>query len=646
MRHYSLIPILSFWLAVCCSPAFGQAVATKPGTDTAAITHMFNAINVKLSPDSTITELNKILSICESARYADGAFRALITISKKFAEKEDFAMERSYCTKALPWAEQSTVKDAVAWCYNGMGDSYFGEGDYTQASVNFYKALDELKKKNLPPTHTTANVYNNLGNVNIRLGLPDKAIAYFRMGEDVSRRCHQDYQLANSLNNIGEYYNGIHQPDSAIKCFNEVMEIGKKLGRTDLVVVANDDIGESLIEAGKYKEAIPILQLAISLGQNHFPYLVVNASCSLGQALWHIGNYKEAEAILTDALKEAKAHNFKNIYDAFYDNLIAVYRATGQYQKALNYKDSLMVIRDSLTSSESINAINQMEVKYKTAEKDKQLAQSQLLIAQQKNKIINKNIWIAAIAGSVLLLFVMVAALYRNVQNKQRLQTEQIKSLQQENTISILKGIVQGEENERGRIARELHDGIGGTLSAIMMRLMAVRHEKEEITTVPSYEEAMHLLTEMGDEIRITAHNLMPEVLLKQSLPEAIRTYCNYIRQRNALDIDFQSYGEFETLTKTTKLNIYRIIQELLKNITQHANATHVLVQLVMNEQLLTITVEDNGKGFDTEGVKKGIGLHDIQTRVTSMHGHVTTESGINKGTSVYIELDLQNDYS
>ena len=112
------------------------------------------------------------------------------------------------------------------------------------------------------------------------------------------------------------------------------------------------------------------------------------------------------------------------------------------------------------------------------------------------------------------------------------------------------------------------------------------------------------------------------------------------------MDIDFQSYGEFETLTKTTKLNIYRIIQELLKNITQHANATHVLVQLVMNEQLLTITVEDNGKGFDTEGVKKGIGLHNIQTRVTSMHGHVTTESGINKGTSVYIELDLQNDYS
>ena len=641
--------LLCFFLlpAFFSGMSYGQEhTHLKPGTDTAAINRLLDKGDKTQNPDSAIILFNRAFQLSADANYADGAFRALITKSMKFHEKADFAGERNCCSQALPWAERSGVKDAVAWCYNAFGGSYFSEGDYAQASTYYFKALDDLKKKNVSPTHTTANVYNNLGILNIRLGLQDKALAYFRQGEDVSRKWHLDYQLANSLNNIGEFYNGIHRPDSAIKYFNELMEIGKKLGKTDLVVVANEDIAESLIESGRYKEAIPLLQQAISLGRDHFPYLVVTSSCLLGQALCHVGKYKEAETILTEGLKETKTYNFKDIYEAFYTNLITVYRTTGQLQKALDYTDSLMEIRVALTNSESINAINQMEVKYKTAEKDKQLAQSELLIAQQKNKIINKNIWIAAIAGGVFLLFIILAGLYRNVQNKQRLQAEQIKSLQQENTIGLLKGIVQGEENERGRIASELHDGVGGMLSAIMMRLMSIRHEKEDITSVPSYEEAMQLLTEMGDEIRITAHNLMPEVLLKQSLPTAIRTYCNYLREHNTLEIDFQSYGSFDGLTKNEKLNIYRIIQELLKNTIQHANATHVLVQLVVNEQQLTITVEDNGKGFNTQDTKKGIGLHNLETRVLSMQGHFTVESEINKGTSVYIEFDPENDAS
>jgi signal transduction histidine kinase len=292
-------------------------------------------------------------------------------------------------------------------------------------------------------------------------------------------------------------------------------------------------------------------------------------------------------------------------------------------------------------SSEKARAINQMEIKYKTAEKDKQIVQNELLIAQQKSKIVSKNTWIAAIAGSIFLLVLVLAARASRARQKERLQAEQIKSLKQENTISILKGVVQGEEKERGRIARELHDGIGGTLSAAMMRMMSIRHEKEEIASVPAYIEAMDLLQEMGDEIRKTAHNLMPEVLLKQSLPDAIRTYCNFVEKSKTLHVDFQSYGAFDQITQKNKLHIYRIVQEMLKNITEHANATHALLQLQVNEQLLTITVEDNGSGFNTGDINKGIGLHNLQTRVDSMSGQFTIESAPGKGTSVYIEFDM-----
>ena len=635
--------LLLFWLCLYTAPTcYAQAGDLKPGADTAGINQLLKTTGNIINPDSALVLYDKALQLSIDANYADGALVALMSKAIQYEQKEDFINERNCCIHALPWAARSGMKDGTAWCYNGIGTTYLNDGDYIQASVYFYKALDELKKMSGPPTHNTANVYNNLGFVNIRLNQPDKAFAYFKQAEDISQKWHLDYQLANAYTNEGEYYNSAGLLDSAIACFNRVMQIGKKLGKTDLQATANDDLGMAYVKAGEYQKAIPLLQLAISMAKNHFPYLVADASFSLGDALSHIGKYAEAENILEGALRETRIHNLKDNYIDCYPKLITVYKATGQYKKALDYTDSLNILRDSLTNAEKAKAINQMEIKYKTAEKDKQIVQNQLLIAQQKSKIISKNTWIGSIAGSIVLLCIILVSVYLNSRHKQRLQNEQIKTLQQDNTISILKGVVQGEEKERGRIARELHDGIGGMLSAAMMRLMAIRHEKAEITTVPAYIEAMDLLQEMGDEIRKTAHNLMPEVLLKQSLPDAIRTYCNFVEKSKTLHVDFQSYGSFDEITQKSKLNIYRIVQEMLKNITEHANASHALLQLFANDRLLTITVEDDGTGFDTEAIKKGIGLHNLKTRVDSMQGHFTIESGAGKGTSVYIEFDMQ----
>ena len=626
-------------LIVAVNAVHGQE-GLKPGADTAGIKQIIRTADKTLNPDSAIALYDKALQLSIAVNYADGAKAALMTKGIKYSEKEDYVKSRECYIQAFPWCKKASDKQAVAWNYNNIGISYFNEGDYIKASQYYFTALQELKKATAGPTRMAVNIYNNLALINQRLNQTGKALAYYKQAEDIGRQGNYDYQLAIVLMNIGEYFNSIHKPDSSIKYFDEVMTISQQTDRVDLQAGANDDMGKAYIEMGSYQKAIPLLQLAISLSQNRYYYIVIDASYSLGDALCHTGKYKEAQAILENALQETKAHNSKDSYITSYTKLIEVYKATGQYKKASDYMDTLAVFKDSLTNSEKAKAIYQMEAKYTTAEKDKQLAQNQLLIAQQKNKIINKNIWIASIAGSILLLFVILVAIYRTGAHKQKLQAEQIKSLQQENTISILKGMVQGEENERRRLAGELHDGIGGILSAAMMRLMTIKHDHEAITTVPAYHEALDMLNQMGDEIRKTAHNLMPEVLLKQPLEDAIRGHCNHLQEGNALQIDLQVIGSFDKITQSAKLNIYRIVQELLKNIAQHAGANHVLVQLLMNEQLLTITVEDNGYGFDTNAIRKGIGLHNLQTRIDSMQGHFTIQSEPNKGTSIYIEFD------
>jgi len=597
-----------------------------------------------LDPDEAIAFSKALLKYSVAIDSADGAFMAWITMSIKYWEKQDFVKDRQACDSAIPWARRSTQKDAVAWCYSNKGEAYYFEGDYLAASQCLYTALDELKKATgNEPNHTWANIYNALGRINLRLNQPSKALEYFKISEDACIRGGLFFQLGENYTERGIYCNAIGKHDSAIWYFNKVMELGKQHNKQDLQAIAYCNLGRTAIETGRYDEAVAYLQHSTDLAQGIYYYIMTDALYAMGDVLGRQGKYKEAEEILLTTLQKTKEYHRRDLSIDVYTRLDALYRATGRYKDAVNAMDSIVAIRDSLAGISKTTAYNQLELKYHTAEKDKELAQSQLLIARQQSKLTRKNIWIGAIAGGIFLLAIVVISYVRNVRSKEQLQAEQIKSLQQENKIGTLNAVVHGEENERGRIARELHDGIGGMLAAAMMRLGTIKHDHEEVTNSAGYLDGMNMLDQMGDEIRKTAHNLMPGLLQKQNLADAVRSFCNYLQEKDGLKIDFQSYGRFDALPGDMKLNLYRVVQELLKNIKEHAAAQNALVQLMLNEHTLAITVEDNGKGFDTETVKNGIGLHNVKTRVQNLGGLCTIESEQGRGTTVYIEFDLQH---
>jgi signal transduction histidine kinase len=610
--------------------------------DTAGIYQLqLTAANVET--DSAIILYKIILQKSIKANYSRGAAVSLMNIGQKYIDIGRFNDGLNYFRQAFHWCLKSGNEEDIASYYSCLGLAYFYLGDYVQATDNYYTALWKLKKINKTISLTAANSYSNLAIINWRLNQGFQALGYFNEAEYIARKGNFDYQLAMVLINKGEYYLGQKKTDSARNFFKEGLDIAKRINKIDLQANANEDIGETFVVSSQYEKAVPYLLLAIDLSKNKYNYIRINASYNLGEAWYHLGKYHDAEEILVATLKEARTSNLKDNTIKGYATLAELYRATGQYKKAFDYIQSMASLKDTLTSIEKATAINQMEIKFQTAEKEKLIEQNKLLIVEQKSKLTQKNLWIIAIGGSIVFLVLILLGIYRNSRHKQSLQAEHIKSLQQENRIGVLKAIVQGEENERSRIARELHDGIGGMLSAAMMRFMTIRHENKEITRNPAYHEVMDLLGEMGDEIRKTAHNLMPEVLMKQSLPDAVRSFCNYVQQDGGLQIDFQCYGAFENISQEFKLNIYRILQELIKNITQHARADNALVQMQIHEQLLTITVEDDGIGFNSGEVKNGLGLHNLQTRILSLDGHYTFESEAGKGTSVYIEFDLRN---
>jgi signal transduction histidine kinase len=616
----------------------------QPAKDTAYINGLLKAADKELNPDSAIALFRNTLQLSTEANYPDGAFKSLITIGIKYYEKEDYPNYRNSSFNALKWAEQSSLEDAVAWCYNNIGESYLSEGDYSKASEYLYTALNELNKRTKQPSHTTANIYNNLAKLNIRIGQVAKAMVFYDLAETAEKQAGLNFQLAETYTEKGKYYLGLRRPDSAINYFNRVMEIGKQINKVDLQALTYCNLGKAAVEKGQNEQAIVYLEKAIELAKNRFNDIVIDADYALGDLWYEQGMLKKAEAITLQAVGQTTSHNMKDVYLSGYSKLARIYEAEGKYKEALRFTVALMAVKDSLVNIENAKAINQMEIKYQTSEKDREIANNQLLLEKQNSKIAKKNAWIITVVCGIIVLIIVTISVWLNARNKQRLHEEEIKTLEKEKTIGALKGMVQGADNERSRIARELHDGVGGMLSAAMMQFRSMKRDKKEIADMPAYNEALDMLGKIGDEIRLTAHDLMPEVLSKQPLDEAIRNYCSLMQNGSGLVIDFQSMGVFN-IAQDVKLNIYRVVQELVKNITQHANATNALVQLQQHDGVISITVEDNGIGFDKAKLQQqaGIGLRNIETRILSMSGSLEIVTAPGNGTAVYIEIESRN---
>ncbi|RYG99101.1 MAG: sensor histidine kinase [Alphaproteobacteria bacterium] len=200
--------------------------------------------------------------------------------------------------------------------------------------------------------------------------------------------------------------------------------------------------------------------------------------------------------------------------------------------------------------------------------------------------------------------------------------------------------MIKGEEKERGRLAQELHDGIGGMLTAITLNVKALQRRHAGLRESRELDEILIMLRDTALEVRGTAHNLMPDILLDYSIPEALQMYCDHLN-REDLQVNLHFHGPVEHMDKFTTLAIYRVVQELLQNIIKHAEASIAEIQLRSDQKKIILTVEDNGKGFSSESTSDGLGLKTMKTRIEAMGGFVSVESTPGMGTTVYIELSL-----
>ncbi|MDM1296689.1 sensor histidine kinase [Sphingobacterium sp. N143] len=385
----------------------------------------------------------------------------------------------------------------------------------------------------------------------------------------------------------------------------------------------------------RYENAITSYDKGIAIqadvGEN---YYINRAKYAKFNILRKLGRNQQAIAVMEDLLRS----NILLINDrnSYYNLLAQTYAHTGNMKEAYTWSQKFISINDSLHTSQNRADIVEMEKKYQTAKKERQISQLQAErkeaeLTEKNHRLLN---WLLGIGAAIFLLaFIFAVYIYRT---KQQQTSTRLQELEKQKELELTQAVLLAEERERARIARDLHDGLGGTLSGIKIKLSAER--KNASSSV--IDDTVRQLENSIGELRRISRNMMPETLIRSGLEVALRDLCVSISSDNIL-VEFQPSGIKDTIPVQVQVNIYRVIQELLNNSLRHGKATKIIVQCIQEKNNILITVEDNGSGFDPKAQEQvnGIGLVNIKNRVNLMKGTIQIDSTIDEGTTVNIEI-------
>ena len=597
-------------------------------------------------PDSADIYSNRLLIMAENSKSQQLLANALITkVRLNVYAKDAFSLNQ----KSLSINTKLNSINEIAKNYTLFGVLYLNKADYTNAVKFFNKSLDitlknklfSLSKKNYRSLSTLYGLQEDhpkslkaaLLALKIEKDNPneiDKAYAYLCLADhydytDNPKESNNYYKLAYGLfkKNNNQFnmaitllnWSIIYEESNPIKSLEmelEAQEIFDVLSPESLYSSNNlGNMGDGFFSLAQNDSLINTLTSSkIPKSKNELLNL---AETSFQRSLKILKQNQNAYGLfyVSGILSELQA--YKSDYKNAYANLLL--------SKKLN---------DSLFSQKNKNAIAKLE-----SEKEVLLLKTQ----NEKKASLNK-ILIGSSIGFLLLGFLG----YRNFRNKQKLQNLKITELEKDKQLFAIDAMLKGQEEERSRIAKDLHDGLGGLLSGTKLSFTTM---KENLILTPEnaiqFDKSLSMLDSTMSDLRKVAHNLMPEALVKFGLDEALKDFCSSIESTKKVNVVYQKLGTNKKYENTIEVFIYRIIQELVNNALKHAQAKEILVQLATYENSIHITVEDDGIGYDINTIKsqKGTGLDNIIYRVNYLNGTIDTVSSPNNGTAVNIEFKV-----
>lgn len=532
------------------------------------------------------------------------------------------------------WEARALAMQAVFYGINGNSEKE--QEIYLKLIPVYMKFKDETALK---------NVYLNLGNIYFNKDQYPKALEYFLKSNALKEPPKNPQNMASESLSIAMTYNEMKN--------SEQMEYYLTIARDELSAI-KDSLpqwafyyhlkGQNELLKKDYLKAIEYNQKGWRFSEkiadtDH----IINNKGGLSTALYELGRYKEALVFEKDYYEYTQSTGRGHYMAVSLKRLADMEFKTGNTKQAYQYLDQYIQLADSIKETEVTKKLHSLEVEFQTAQKETEITQLQYANERKDWRLQQNKIWLFGTIGTAISLFVVAFLLYRNIKSEKQIRLQdknlhqfEVEQMEQKHQIEVLSSLIRGTENERQRLGRDLHDGLGGLLSGIKLKLNSFLNDKKG--TYPELETELKVdLDNAITEMRFVSQGLLPDLLKKYGLSDALKHYCSRLSSEELL-VHFQSIN-VTTLSDTEKqLMFYRIAQELLNNAVKHSNATEVFVQLQYREQQLFLTVEDNGVGFDQNQPKQqGTGLINLKSRIDFLKGSIEISSSKGNGTSVYV---------
>ena len=579
-------------------------------------------------PQKALKKYSEIYELCNAIKYHNGAFTTMIYAGIVHSNLAQYDSALVYYDKATEINRRINSKLNTAKVALNKANVYMFKTQIKKSIEEHFIGIKILENQN--DSVRLSRAYANLASLYQDLDDWDKQIEFLKKSLQITPKT--------DTGSLGLRYCDLVLPFLQKKGFDEAF---KYLTNCDSIAkISNDsylkfflarNTGEYYLHIEDFTKVVPHYQEAISIAENiGYNYYLNDLYIGMADALLNQERFSEATTYLKKALAFGKKEELIELEKKATFMLAILEQRRGNNKEAMSLMLKHEVLKDSLVNQQNKTIVAEANTKYLTEKKDKEIAEQKLALTESKSKTRTMGILIISLLlASILLWFVF--------QQRQKGIQQQLVTIQREHEVRTLETLMEGEEKERFRIAKELHDGVNGDLSAIKFKLSSLLEMNNTVI-----KEAVTMIDNSCEQVRAISHNLVPPSLKDFNLIEAIDEYCQSMNNIHTPKIEFQHLGDAVALDKKQEANLFRIVQELVTNSIKHSDGSEIDVQLSYLKSILQLTVEDNGKGFDPKAIKSdGIGMQNIQSRVDYLNATMDFLSN-DKGTSYTIAMDLK----
>lgn len=600
-----------------------------------------------------------------------------------------------YASMSLELAQKYGRKIAEARSYSLLGVSEKTKGNYEKAITYYLQSLKVFESAN--DETNLPIVYNDIGIVYKSMGRWNEALDYYKKSNALCRKVKMTDGISMTYNNIGTIMiakaaTDSSYLDSAVSYYRLALAQAKENKNTHDISTCLSNIGEVYVTRKNYDTALTIFQQCLQYDKgNEDKYGMAISYLQLGRIYMNLKLFDNAIKYSDSSGKICDDEKMRQEKLNFFEIKSNIKAAQHDYAGALALKDEFIRLKDSIINEETSKQIAELQTKYETVKKEKELSKKELVIQK-------RNYQMGGIVGGVILLSIVVFLLYNRQQIKQRQARE--------------KAILAAEYNERLRIAKDVHDDLGSGLSKIS--LMADRAQKRAagsiklgndikyISTIskdlskemndivwvskPEDTTITHLSAKLGDlgkglsTISLTAEVaqqeatdnatlgndiqqiasvskelidnmrdliwvLNPENTTLDNLLARMREYCADYLEGMGLEtsLDFPREIPSMRISRESQRNIFSTVKESINNCVKHAAATEINIRVGVTDNKLAISVSDNGKGFDMNNLKgSGNGLRNMKQRIEAVGGSFSIDPKTGAGTTISITVPFE----